>query len=152
MQIQLRGRARIKVWRSCTAEHDPLRRVPRNWLQRNRMAETVVEEAARKDLFADGAEKNVARGSARRVRVDEVAAAAWFRKAAEAGDMGGMVNLAQMYEEGRGGLKNDANQALTWYRSAANIGSPLAQRRVQCADVSDETCASPNSHPHKKTI
>ena len=83
---------------------------------------------------------------------DEVAAAGWFRKAAEAGDMGGMVNLAQMYEEGRGGLKNDANQALTWYRSAANIGSPLAQRRVQCADVSDETCASPNSHPHKKTI
>lgn len=72
--------------------------------------------------------------------VDEVAAAAWFRKAAEAGDMGGMINLAQMYEEGRGGLKNDANQALTWYRSAANIGSPLAQRRVQCAEVSsDET-------------
>src|SRR5262249_29160917 len=31
----------------------------RNWLQRNRMAETVVEEAARRDLFADGGEKNV---------------------------------------------------------------------------------------------
>jgi TPR repeat protein len=71
--------------------------------------------------------------------VDEVAAAAWFRKAAEGGDVGGMINLAQMYEEGRGGLKNDANQALTWYRSAANIGSHLAQRRVQCAEVPDET-------------
>jgi hypothetical protein len=71
--------------------------------------------------------------------VDEVAAAAWFRKAAEAGDVGGMINLAQMYEERRGGLRNDANQALTWYRSAASIGSPLARRRVQCAEVSDET-------------
>jgi TPR repeat protein len=70
---------------------------------------------------------------------DEVAATAWFRKAAEAGDIGGMINLAQMYEEGRGGLKKDANQALAWYRSAANIGSSLAQRRVQCAEVSDET-------------
>ena len=71
MQIQLRGRARIKVCRGCAAEHDPLRRVSRNWLQRNRMAETVVEEAARKDLFGDGAEKNVTHGSARRVRVGE---------------------------------------------------------------------------------
>ena len=69
----IEGRARIKVCRSCAAEHDPLRCVPRNWLQRNRMAETVVGEAARKDLFADGAEKNVARGSARRVRVGESA-------------------------------------------------------------------------------
>ena len=67
----IEGRARIKVCRGCAAEHDPLRRVPRNWLQRNRMAETVVEEAARKDLFGDGAEKNVTRGSARRVRVGE---------------------------------------------------------------------------------
>jgi len=65
--------------------------------------------------------------------VDEVAAAAWFRKAAEAGDVGGMINLARMYEECRGGLKNDANQALTWYQKAANSGSPLAQRRVQSA-------------------
>ena len=73
MQIQLRGRTRIKVCRSCAAEHDPLRRVSRNWQQRNRMAENVVEEAARKDLFADGAEKNVVRGSARRVRVGESA-------------------------------------------------------------------------------
>ena len=73
MQIQLRGRARIKVCRGCAAEHDPLRRVPRNWLQRNGMAETVVEEAARRDLFGDGAEKNVTRGSARRVRVGESA-------------------------------------------------------------------------------
>jgi TPR repeat protein len=45
--------------------------------------------------------------------VDDVAAAAWFRKAAEAGDVGGMINLAQMYEDGRGVLKNDANQALS---------------------------------------
>ena len=67
------GRHGFEVSGSCAAEHVPLRRVPRNWLQRNRMAETVVEEAARKDLFADGAEKNVARGSARRVRVGESA-------------------------------------------------------------------------------
>jgi len=69
---------------------------------------------------------------------DELAAAVWFRKAAEAGDVGGMINLAHMYEEGRGRLKNDANQALAWYRRAANSGSALAQRRIECVGVVDE--------------
>lgn len=32
--------------------------------------------------------------------VDEEAAAAWFHKAAEPGDIGGTINVAQMYEEG----------------------------------------------------
>ena len=73
MQIQLGGRNGFEVSGSCAAGHDPLRRVARDWLQRNRMAETVVEEAARKDLFAGGAEKGVARGSAWRVRVGESA-------------------------------------------------------------------------------
>ena len=73
MQIQLGGRNGFEVSGSCAAEHDPLRRVPRNWPQRHRMAEIVVEEAARKDLFVGGAEKDAARGSARRVRVGESA-------------------------------------------------------------------------------
>ena len=67
------GRDGFEVTGSCAAEHDPLRRVPRNWPQRHRMAEIVVEEAARKDLFVGGAEKDAARGSARRVRVGESA-------------------------------------------------------------------------------
>ena len=65
------GRESLEVCGSSAAEHNPLRGVPRNWLQRNRTEKTMVEEAARKDLFAGGAEKNVARGSARRVRVEE---------------------------------------------------------------------------------
>jgi len=71
MQIQLGERNGFGASGSCAAEHDPLRGVPRNWLQRNRREKTMVEEAARKDLFAGGAEENVARGSARRVRVEE---------------------------------------------------------------------------------
>jgi len=35
-------------------------------------------------------------------------AANWFCKAAEAGDIGGMINLADMYENGLGGLEKDA--------------------------------------------
>jgi hypothetical protein len=70
---------------------------------------------------------------------DEVKAASWFRQAAEAGDIGGMINLAKMYEDGRGGLRNDANQALSWYWKAANSGSSLAQRRAQHAEVRDST-------------
>ena len=73
MQIQLGGRNGFGASGSCAVEHDPLRCVARDWLERNRMVETVVEEATRKDLFAGGAEKDVARGSAWRVRVGESA-------------------------------------------------------------------------------
>src|SRR5215471_12897450 len=71
MQIQLREGRGLRFAGAALRSMTPLRRVPRDWLQRNRMAETVVEGAARKDLFAGGAEKDAARGSARRVRVGE---------------------------------------------------------------------------------
>jgi hypothetical protein len=71
MQIQLGGRNGVRASGSCAAEHERLRFVARDWLEGNRMPETVVEEAARRDLFAGGAEKDAARGSAWRVRVGE---------------------------------------------------------------------------------
>jgi len=55
------GREGFAACRSCAAGHDPSHRVPRNCLQRNRIAETVVEEAARKDLFGGEPERDVAR-------------------------------------------------------------------------------------------
>ena len=73
MQIQLGGRNGVGASGSCAAEHESLRCVARDWLERSGMAETVVEEPARRDLFAGGAEKDVARGSAWRVRVGESA-------------------------------------------------------------------------------
>jgi hypothetical protein len=58
-------------------------------------------------------------------------AASWFRKAAEAGDVGGMINLADMHEKGIGGLQKDANQALHWYERAAKCGSRVAQLNLE---------------------
>jgi Sel1 repeat len=59
---------------------------------------------------------------------DRTSAAVWFRKAAQAGDIGGMVNLADMLDKGIGGLQKDANEAVCWYQRAADLGSLAAQR------------------------
>jgi Sel1 repeat len=65
---------------------------------------------------------------------DRTSAAMWFRKAAEAGDIGGMINLADMLERGIGGVQKDPKEAVYWYQRAADLGSLAAQRgldRVQ---------------------
>jgi hypothetical protein len=59
---------------------------------------------------------------------DRTSAAMWFRKAAEAGDIGGMINLADLLEKGIGGVKKDPNEAVCWYQRAADLGSLAAQR------------------------
>lgn len=53
-----------------------------------------------------------------RVNRDMKEAAAWYRRAAEAGSTAGMVNLGRMYEQGLGGLPKDLDQAAVWYRKA----------------------------------
>ncbi|MCC5869664.1 MAG: sel1 repeat family protein, partial [Gammaproteobacteria bacterium] len=67
---------------------------------------------------------------------DYVAAAEWYRRAAEAGFARAQVNLGHLYENGLG-LPKDPQQALGWYRRAA--GKPPAHRQ--------ET--EPHGAPHK---
>jgi len=55
------------------------------------------------------------------VAKNDTVAAAWYRKAAEAGDARGMANLGVMYANGRGVPQDDA-QAVNWYRKAAEAG------------------------------
>jgi hypothetical protein len=65
------------------------------------------------------------------VSKDDARAASWFSKAAEAGDLGGMINLAEMSERGVGGLQKDAKKAVGWYARAADLGSRVAQENLE---------------------
>jgi TPR repeat protein len=56
---------------------------------------------------------------------DDEESARWYRKAAEAGDTLGMLDLAGCYELGTGVPQND-ELAVQWYRKAANRRSPSA--------------------------
>jgi TPR repeat protein len=53
---------------------------------------------------------------------DLARAAGLYQRAAERGDKYGQLNLAVFYERGLGGLARDVNQAIKWYRRAANQG------------------------------
>lgn len=58
---------------------------------------------------------------------DEAAAALWFRKAADQGEVHAESILGSMYEKGRGGLPKDDAQAVYWYRKAAEQGLAASQ-------------------------
>lgn len=60
------------------------------------------------------------------VEKDDVLAAQWYRKAADAGDSEGQSNFADMLTEGRGVSRNDA-EAFSWYRKSAAQGNKYAQ-------------------------
>jgi hypothetical protein len=62
---------------------------------------------------------------------DYRSAALWFRKSAEAGDIGGMIHLADILARGSDGLDADANQAVYWYKRAAALGSRAAQQKLE---------------------
>ena len=66
---------------------------------------------------------------------DYRSAALWFRKSAEAGDIGGMIHLADIFAGGSGGLDADANQAVYWYKRAAALGSRAAQQKLESLHV-----------------
>jgi len=53
MQIQLRERARIAVYRGCAVEHGPPWRQGKTRLKQESMASTVVEEACRQICLAE---------------------------------------------------------------------------------------------------
>jgi len=63
------GKGRFEVRRSCAAEHDRHTADPENGYG-ERCCENCVEEAARRNLFSDEAERSVARGSARSVELE----------------------------------------------------------------------------------
>jgi TPR repeat protein len=62
---------------------------------------------------------------------DDVQAASWFLKAAEAGSTVGMNNVGFLYENGTGGLSKSAAQAITWHRRAANLGQAQAEASLK---------------------
>jgi TPR repeat protein len=61
------------------------------------------------------------------VAQDYVQAAAWYRKAADKGDIGGEIHLASLYRDGSKKFPRDMVQAASWYRKAAEQGDASAQ-------------------------
>ena len=55
----------------------------------------------------------------------------WFKLAAEQGSAGAQYGLAQIYEEGRGGIPQDFAYALSWYEEAARNGHPSARAHLK---------------------
>ncbi|MFQ5624199.1 MAG: tetratricopeptide repeat protein [Paracoccaceae bacterium] len=65
----------------------------------------------------------------RGVAQDDGLAFEWARRAAEAGHVGAMNDLGQMYEIGIAG-EIDNSAAVRWYRKAAELGSAAAQHSL----------------------
>ncbi len=63
---------------------------------------------------------------ARQLAADYAQAAAWYRKAADQGNIVAMIHLADLYRDGRG-VPRDMTQATIWYRKAAELGDAGAQ-------------------------
>jgi TPR repeat protein len=61
------------------------------------------------------------------VAQDYAQAAAWYRKAAEKGDICGQIHLAVLYRDGGKHFPRDMAQAAAWYRKAAELGDAGAQ-------------------------
>jgi len=66
MQIQLRGRARIEIWRGCAAELGPSQRQAKRRLEQESPANTVVEETCR-EICLLGRQRGTERAETRRV-------------------------------------------------------------------------------------
>lgn len=58
---------------------------------------------------------------------DYAQAAAWYRKAADKGDVSGELHLAALYRDGGKGFPRDMAQAAQWYMKAADQGDVGAQ-------------------------
>ena len=62
------------------------------------------------------------------VAADAKQAAAWYRKAADQGNIAGELHLAALYRDGSGkAFPRDIEQAAAWYRKVADQGDPGAQ-------------------------
>ena len=58
---------------------------------------------------------------------DYRAAAEWYQKAADKGNLAGQLHLAALYRDGGEGFDRDMAQAAEWYRKAADQGDVGAQ-------------------------
>ena len=54
-------------------------------------------------------------------------AAEWYRKAADTGNLDGILHLAALYRDGGKNLPRDMTQAALWYQKAAELGDVGAQ-------------------------
>lgn len=94
-------------------------------------AASIVQPAANKEpvpapLSAqEMEERGVNYYSGTGVPQDYGQALSWFRKAADAGDSGGMRHLGVMYAQGQGVAK-DPEQAVSWFRKGADAGNTKA--------------------------
>lgn len=89
---------------------------------------SVLEGAAKAEGFKASPElRSLFLKVAKRVHCIE--AAAWFRRAAEQGDMNAQRSLGYMYAKGEGVPQNDA-EALIWLRKAAEQGDLYSQRAL----------------------
>jgi len=64
------------------------------------------------------------------VASDERRALEMFRKSAEYGHRGAIIDIGVYYEEGRGGLKPDIPEAIRWYKQAVDLGWPMAAHNI----------------------
>jgi TPR repeat protein len=69
-------------------------------------------------------------GEGKGVPKDEARAAGLYRRAAELGDAFAQFNLAAMIDQGLGGLTRDVNEAIKWFRRAAEQGMTAAAQRL----------------------
>ena len=76
------------------------------------------------------------------IEVDVVAAAQWFEKAADHGNVEAMTELGLCYELGCGVEQSD-EQALDWYTKAANLGHATAKFSV--GEIFEEARGVPQS-------
>mmetsp|Transcript_25065 Transcript_25065/g.43895 ORF Transcript_25065/g.43895 Transcript_25065/m.43895 type:complete len:317 (-) Transcript_25065:121-1071(-) len=76
------------------------------------------------------------------IEVDVVAAAQWFERAAEQGNVESMTELGLCYELGCGVEQSD-EKALDWYTKAANLGNPTAKFSV--GEIFEEARGVPQS-------
>jgi hypothetical protein len=75
------------------------------------------------ELCASGKDGNVGQ--------DDTEAARWYRRAAEGGDLGAQMLLADCLATGRG-MTPDEEEAAKWWQQAAEQGSSFAQHRLAC--------------------
>ena len=64
------------------------------------------------------------------VQKDDQQGLAWNRKAAEAGNITALNDMAYFYEHGINGAQKDHNQAEIWYRKAAEAGDAGAMNTL----------------------
>ena len=94
-------------------------------------AQKLTASGSPSDVQLRKAEEDYRRGlqAADGIPRDYVAAAMYYRKAAECGYVPAQYNLAFLYENGMG-VQQDFGRAATWYRKAADRGDPESQNNL----------------------